>query len=177
MPHNVYMYIIKNETQDGSNSSNKAVAPTSPSSKTPSKPQAEPESQQSTSGQIMKTLKNNLVVREAVSIAKSELLYQANTVELRTGTKDVQQKIDFQVQMANMGLSVLGSAVAGFATGGLVGAAAMAGISVLTQAISFAQSTSQAQRTIDIKQSIENVSIGQQLVRAGSRGSRGGYNE
>ena len=104
-------------------------------------------------------------------------MYKANTVELRTGCKDLQQKVDFQMQLGQMGLNLLGSAVAGFAVGGIIGAASAAGLSVLSQAIGFAQSTSQAQRTIDLKQSIEDNAIRMQMVRAGSRGSRGNYEQ
>lgn len=125
----------------------------------------------------LKTLSNLYVVREAVSITKSEFMYKANTVELRTGCKDLQQKVDFQMQLGQMGLNILGSAVAGFAVGGIIGAASAAGLSVLSQAIGFAQSTSQAQRTIDLKQSIEDNTIRMQMVRAGSRGSRGNYEQ
>ena len=104
-------------------------------------------------------------------------MYKANTVELRTGCKDLQQKVDFQMQLGQMGLNILGSAVAGFAVGGIIGAASAAGLSVLSQAIGFVQSTSQAQRTIDLKQSIEDNTIRMQMVRAGSRGSRGNYEQ
>ena len=85
--------------------------------------------------------------------------------------------MDLQMQIGSIGLSVLGSAVAGFIVGGPIGAASAAGLSVLTRAIGFAQSTSQAQRTIDLKQSIENQTINMNMIRAGSRGSRGNYEQ
>lgn len=172
-----YEYIIRNETStDGGATS--PVAPVSPGTAgAPNKPTAEQQSGNITAKGIAKTLAKSFVVREAVSIEKSELFYKANTVELRTGCKDLQQKVDLQMQIGSIGLSVLGSAVAGFIVGGPVGAASAAGLSVLTRAIGFAQSTSQAQRTIDLKQSIENQTINMNMVRAGSRGSRGNYEQ
>ena len=172
-----YEYIIRNETNDsGGNAS--PVAPVSPGTAgTQNKPASEQQSGNITVKGVAKTLAKSFVVRESVSIAKSELLYKANTVELRTGCKDLQQKVDLQMQIGSIALSVLGSAVAGFIVGGPVGAAASVGLSVLTRAIGFAQSTSQAQRTIDLKQSIENQTINMNMIRAGSRGSRGNYEQ
>lgn len=167
-----YEYIIRNET--GGEGGGSPVAKVSANGNA-SKP-----AQQGGVGfaqNAVKTLSRLYVVREAVSITKSEFMYKANTVELRTGCRDLQQKVDFQMQLGSMWLSILGSAVAGFAVGGFVGAASAAGLSVLSQAISFTQSTIQAQRTIDLKQSIEDNTIRMQMVRAGSRGSRGNYEQ
>lgn len=165
-----YEYIIRNES--GGESGGSPVAKVSARSGI-HKPKSGMEKAQN----VVKTLSRVYVVREAVAIAKSEYMYKANTVELRTGSKDLQQRVDFQTQLGSMGLSILGSAVAGFAVGGFAGAATAAGLSVLSQAISFTQSTSQAQRTIDLKQQVENQSIRMQMLRAGSRGSRGNYEQ
>lgn len=173
-----YEYIIRNES-GGSGSGTPAVAKTSTNTNAENnKPQAETSKSISgaqKAGKIYQKAMSVYAVQQAVAIVKSEVNYKLNTVELRTGCKDLQQKVDAQMIGINAGLNVAGAALAGLAVGGLAGAAVGAGMSIFSQVISFTQSTSQAQRTIDLKQSIEDETIRLQMIRAGSRGSRGNY--
>lgn len=173
---NKYTFVITNETGEGASAIKQAIAQISASSSNGT-PDTTGGDKTGSGSDIFGKVYKSIVVREVVQVAKSELMYKANTVELRTGAKDLQQKVDLQIQLGNAGLSMLGATVAGFIAGGAVGALAGAGLSLLSQTISTVQSISQAQRTIDLKQSIENQSIASQMVRAGSRGSRGGYND
>ncbi len=173
-----YEYIIRNESGGGGGGGKSpAVAKTSTNTNAENnKPTAETStSGAQTAGKIWQKITSLYAVQQAVAVVKSEYMYKQSTVELRTGSSELQQKVDLQTRGINAGLSVLGSAAAGLAVGGLAGAAIGAGLSVFSQTISFMQSTSQAQRTIDLKQTIENETIRMQMVRAGSRGSRGSY--
>lgn len=163
-----YEYIIRNDSGDSARS---PVAKVSAN-----KGNAKPSEEQGLSAkQVYNKFRNAYVVKETVSILRSEINYKANTVELRTGAKDLQQKVDFTMGIAEKGLSVIGAAVGGFFVGGAAGAAGAAAVTLLSQIIGTVQSISQAQRTIDLKQAIEDETIRMNALRAGTRGSRGRY--
>ena len=95
--------------------------------------------------------------------------HEHSMVELRTGSKELQQRTSFVTGIAQKGLGVLESVGAGALVGGLPGALLGLATSVTHTLIGYAQ----AQNKIDTQQSIENQSIQMQYIRAGARGSRG----
>lgn len=101
----------------------------------------------------------------AASIADNLISYEVNSVSLRTGATEYEQKLQF-------GYSTLKSTavplVVGAATGGLPGAAIGLVMGLAMQGIQWAQNA----RTMIFNQNLENVSIGMATVRAGVTGSR-----
>lgn len=104
-------------------------------------------------------------VGTAASIADNLISYEVNSVSLRTGATEYEQKLQF-------GYSTLKSTavplVVGAATGGLPGAAIGLVMGLAMQGIQWAQNA----RTMIFNQNLENVSIGMATVRAGVTGSR-----
>lgn len=104
-------------------------------------------------------------VGTAASIADKLISYEVNSVSLRTGATEYEQKLQF-------GYSTLKSTavplVVGAATGGLPGAAIGLVMGLAMQGIQWAQNA----RTMIFNQNLENVSIGMATVRAGVTGSR-----
>lgn len=163
-----YEYIIRNDSGDSERSPVAKVSTNNGNAK--------PKEEQGLSAkQVYNKVRNAYVVRETVSIVRSEINYKANTVELRTGARDLQQKVDFTMGIVERGLSVIGAAAGGLVVGGPAGAASAAAVTLLSQIIGTVQSISQTQRTIDLKQAIEDEQIRMNALRAGTRGSRGRY--
>lgn len=111
-----------------------------------------------------------LVSYSAVSSTADNLItYEINQVELRTGAREMEQRMQ---TVYNFGKKALNTTVAlgiGLATGNFPLVAIGAVTSVFNSAISIAQK----QRTIDTQQTVENVSINMQNERAGVQGRRG----
>lgn len=111
-----------------------------------------------------------LVSYSAVSSTADNLItYEINQVELRTGAREMEQRMQ---TVYNFGKKALNTTVAlgiGLATGNFPFVAIGAVTSVFNSAISIAQK----QRTIDTQQTVENVSINMQNERAGVQGRRG----
>lgn len=104
-------------------------------------------------------------VGTAASIADKLISYEVNSVSLRTGATEYEQKLQF-------GYSTLKSTavplVVGAATGGLPGAAIGLVFSFAMQGLQWAQN----QRVINMNRNLENISIGMANIRAGVTGSR-----
>lgn len=111
-----------------------------------------------------------LVSYSAVSSTADNLItYEINQVELRTGAREMEQRMQ---TVYNFGKKALNTTVAlgiGLATGNFPLVAIGAVTSVFNSAISIAQK----QRSIDTQQTVENVSINMQNERAGVQGRRG----
>ena len=111
-----------------------------------------------------------LVSYSAISSTADNLItYEINQVELRTGAREMEQRMQ---TVYNFGKKALNTTVAlgiGLATGNFPLVAIGAVTSVFNSAISIAQK----QRTIDTQQTVENVSINMQNERAGVQGRRG----
>lgn len=90
--------------------------------------------------------------------------YDISQVELTTGAKEYEQKLQFHYGVAKKGLGII---VAGI-TGGLTGA----GIAALGTAIYSAISYGQSMMAIERKQHLEDISIGMASIRAGISGRR-----
>lgn len=158
-----YQFIIKNITRQRSSS---AVAKTADTAQNPSSPKE-------TIGENG-ALKSTLVAYSKVKpwitqIASAELSF----VQLRTGARDLQEKYNFAWQIAS-GVFDMGESVAmGYAIGNVPGAIVGATIGVVHKAINYAY----AQSRLSTQETLQNQSIRQNMERAGSRGSRGGYND
>ena len=102
------------------------------------------------------------------AFAVQEINYQVSTVELRTGSKDLQEKANFTNQIIQKGISILETTAVGAVMGGLPGALAGLALSTAHTAIGYAQ----RQSTLNLQESLENRSIEMMRIRAGSLGSR-----
>ena len=102
------------------------------------------------------------------SFAVQQINYQVSTVELRTGSKDLQEKANFTNQIIQKGIGIAELTVAGAVVGGLPGALAGLALSTAHTAIGYAQ----RQNTLNLQESLENRSIEMMRIRAGSLGSR-----
>lgn len=111
-----------------------------------------------------------LVSYSAVSSTADNLItYEINQVELRTGAREMEQRMQ---TVYNFGKKALNTTVAlgiGLATGNFP----LVAIGVVTSVFNSAISIAQKQRTIDTQQTVENVSINMQNERAGVQGRRG----
>lgn len=118
---------------------------------------------------LEKGLKGLVSYSAASSTADNLITYEINQVELRTGAREMEQRMQ---TVYNFGKKALNTTVAlgiGLATGNFPLVAIGAVTSVFNSAISIAQK----QRTIDTQQTVENVSINMQNERAGVQGRRG----
>lgn len=103
------------------------------------------------------------VYRAASSFAKQLIGYRVNTVDLRTGAKELQEKISFGYDVAQSIESVGSSVLIGAYFGGGVGAAVGALLSISHKAIGLAQKYN----TIRLQGENEALSIALMNERAG----------
>ena len=90
--------------------------------------------------------------------------HQINTVELRTGSSELQQRISFAYQAAGTLVSIGQSAATGFVVGGgLPGAVIGALLGIAGKALSISLN----QNTIDLQRQQESLSLGLMNLRAG----------
>lgn len=158
-----YEFILKNETAD-SESEPSAVAG-SEAGKEPKK-----EKKQLNVAQI--GIGKGLVAYQMAKPWINQVVsHEISLVELRTGSKEAQQKAQYAYNVANK-ITGLGSTIlTGFATGNVPGAI-IAGLGyVAHDAISW----SQKEETINLQRNIETQTISRNHVRAGAGGSRRGY--
>lgn len=101
----------------------------------------------------------------AKSFAQQILQHRVNTVELRTGSAELQQKISFAYQIGNQALSIIESVAVGAMVGNLPGAIMGAVAGVTHTLIGYAQN---AQR-IRWQGELENISNTLINVRAGGQ--------
>lgn len=89
--------------------------------------------------------------------------HQINTVELRTGSSELQQRISFAYQAAGSMASIVQTAVTGFAVGNVPGAVIGALLGIAGKAVSIGLN----QNTIDLQRQQESISLGLMNLRAG----------
>lgn len=105
-------------------------------------------------------------------IADSYISYNLSIVNLRTGASEFQQRLQFAYSEGSQLASSIGAIAMGGVVGGAPGAAAAAigvTVSYLTKFIGWAQN----ERTIQMQQNLEGISIGMANIRAGVSGRRG----
>jgi hypothetical protein len=100
-----------------------------------------------------------------------QINYQVSTVELRTGSKEMQAKANLQNEILQKGMGIIETATVGAMIGGLPGALIGLTLGTAQTFISY----SQRQNTLNLQESLENRSIEMMRIRAGSLGSRSNY--
>ena len=105
----------------------------------------------------------------AKKLVSSEIQYQINTVQLRTGSSALQDKYQFAYSVGSFVVNTGASIAMGLAVGGAPGAVVAALTSVANTAIGYHY----AQKTLNLQQDVENESIRMNLIRAGTGGNRG----
>lgn len=104
------------------------------------------------------------------SFADQIYAHEVSMVELRTGSKEAQDRANFTRDMITKGVSfVEAGMMTALVTGNVAGFAIGAGISLTQTLISYAQN----QDRINTQRTLENTSIQLNYIRAGARGSRG----
>lgn len=99
------------------------------------------------------------------SVADTLISYQINTVSLRTGAREYEQRLQFGYStFKQISTSIIGGAM----VGGPVGAAAGLFLGVGLQAINWVQNGA----TIQLNRQLENISLGMASERAGYNNSR-----
>ena len=94
--------------------------------------------------------------------------HEVNMVDLRTGRKEYAQKVQFTYGLIQQIEGICSSIAMGFATGGGAGALIGAAVGLISTGIGYIQKQNQ----IDTQNSLENITLQQQRVRAGTNGSR-----
>ena len=102
------------------------------------------------------------------SYATQIINHEVSLVQLRTGSNEWQQRANDINQTVQQGVGLIESTVTGAAVGGWVGAVVGLATSLMNTLVSYVRQA----ETLNIKNSIENVSIGMNIVRAGANGSR-----
>lgn len=120
---------------------------------------------------IKKLVGGVAVYKTMKSFATQMISYTVGTIELRSGTKEYQQKMQFLYDVGMGIFNVVEGAILGGKVGGAPGAVIGAVVGMASTAISYAQN----QNTIYLNQAIENVSILQNNVRAGTANRRMNY--
>ena len=154
-----YEFIIKNETTR--KKKNKAVAGQTDGGSSPQ--------QAAQSGGGKESLLAGLVAWQKVKPWVNRVAsHNVNMVELRTGSRDLQQRYSFAYQIATDTANLAESVLMGFAVGNVAGAVVGGLMSVAGKIINIVQ----RQDEINTKQSIENVSVQMNYIRAGAGGRR-----
>lgn len=151
-----YEIVLKNET--GGAGQKSPISGEGGTAKTPGKRQEEtPGASKGVTGLVTYGM--------AKSFAKQILQFRVDTVELRTGAAELQQKISFAYQIGNQALSIVESLAVGAMVGGLPGAVVGAVAGVTHTLIGYAQN---AQR-IRWQGELEGISNNLINVRAGGQ--------
>lgn len=160
MAENTYHLYIHAEDFAGSKS---AVAGQNGGSGISSEPQGD-KSAQGTSKALM-----GLVSYSSIAATADKLIgYEVSQVELRTGAREYEQKLQFGYSMAKKGIGIGAAVVGGIATGNFPAVA----IGLVAAGINSVIKISQNYNTLRTQESLENISIGMANVRAGTAGRR-----
>lgn len=160
MAENTYHLYIHAEDFTGSKS---AVAGQNGGAGTSSKPQGN-KGAEGASKALM-----GLVSYSSIAATADKLIgYEVSQVELRTGAREYEQKLQFGYSMAKKGVGIGAAVVGGIATGNLPAVA----IGLVAAGINSVIKISQNANTLRTQESLENISIGMANVRAGTAGRR-----
>ena len=156
-----YVITIKDESSgDGATSPGVAPAVTAP------------QSNNKTAKSEMSAIKPMAALGIARALVTKVVSHQVNTIALRTGQEELQQRNQFRWDVAQRGFSLLSGVAMGMATGGPVGAVIGAGVSVMMTAVDISQKANE----ISLNRTAENISIDMANIRAGSMNDRQGRN-
>lgn len=115
-------------------------------------------------------LKKLVSYKAVKSFATQIVNHEISQVELRTGSRELQDRATFINETVQRGLGIVEGVALGAVAGGPIGAVIGALVGVTHTAISYAQ----RQDTLNLQRSIENASIQMNYIRAGANGSRRG---
>ena len=156
-----YEFIIKNQTDDAED------IPVASPSGNGSKKASKEEKKKKSDGQL--AVSAGLV---AWNVAKpwvtQAVSHEVNMVELRTGRREYAQKTQLTYQIANDVVGLGESILAGYAIGNIPGAI----IGAITNVGHTIVNIAQKQNRIDTEKTLENITISQNVIRAGTSGSR-----
>ena len=159
-----YEFILKNETTDAE--SNPAVA----GSQADKDEGQKKEKKQLSPAQIL--VGKGIVAYNMVKPWVNQVMsHELSLVELRTGSREAQQKRQFAYDVGSKVVGLGMSIASGFAVGNVPGAVIAGVLNVGHQLVSLQQ----REETINLQRSIESQTLQRNYVRAGAGGSRRGY--
>lgn len=129
-------------------------------------------SQSSTAKDMIGMAKTVVAYTGAKRIAEAYITHQINTVSLRTGATEYEQKLQFAKSEASQAVGSVAAIAMGAAVGGPAGAAVAAigvGINYMMKFIGWSQNADK----IQMQKDLESISLQMQRVRMGTGGSRG----
>jgi hypothetical protein len=97
--------------------------------------------------------------------------HEISMVELRTGSREAQQKTQFTYDVASKVVGFGTSILSGYAVGNVPGAIIAGLVNIGHTVVSYAQK----EETINLKRSLESRTLQMNYVRAGAGGSRRAY--
>lgn len=118
---------------------------------------------------VLKSAKKIVAVTGTAAIADKMISYSINTVNLRTGASEYEQRLEETYSGIKRAGGAAFALIFGAATGNLPFALLGLTVSATQQVIGIVQK----QEEINTNRSLENVSIGMATVRAGVSGRRG----
>lgn len=104
----------------------------------------------------------------AKSFTDQIISHNVSMVELNTGSKELQDRANFNLQVGQKLAGMVESVTMGALVGGWVGAIAGIAVGTVSSAINYTQ----AQERLDKQKAIEDTSLQMNYIRAGAGGSR-----
>lgn len=128
--------------------------------------------QQQASSMPLGTMPELAVAQSAWNTGKrvigGQLSHFVTTTQLRTGSAGLQEQMQFGLEVG----SFIGGALESAVIGGAVGGGAGAIVGALSSILSSMYGYYLQQKTIDLRTAVEDVTINQNAIRAGTGGSR-----
>lgn len=123
-------------------------------------------------GKIANKLKTMVSFSAIKSTADQLINYQISTISLRTGATEYEQRASATYSAISQGVGAGMALIAGGVAAGPAGVV-VAALGIAANGIRKVIGIAQKQNTLRLQESVENVSIGMQNVRAGTVGRRG----
>lgn len=123
-------------------------------------------------GKIANKLKTMVSFSAAKSTADQLISYQISTISLRTGATEYEQRASARFSAVSQAVGAGMALIAGGVTAGPAGVV-VAALGIVANGIQKVIGIAQRENTLRLQESVENVSIGMQNVRAGTVGRRG----
>lgn len=161
-----YEITIKLDNSGGGRGAHEAISGTTAPS--PSATASSGQASQGGGGSLKTALGAVFSYATIKSFATQQINYGVSITGLRTGSNELQQKASFYNQIAQKGLGIAETTLAGFAVGNVPGALIGLAVSTTHTLIGFGQ----AQNTINLNRTLENRSLEMTRIRAGAQGSR-----
>lgn len=157
-----YEFIIRDGAGAG------AASGASPFARTSAGTRNQQNGQGGTFANVAKAYRTSAVVATTKRLINTVAPNEISLVSLRTGSTELQARLQTKYDIAQQGFNIVESAALGFAVGNLPGAIANTVLSLAFQGINVAQNVSR-NRT---ESAIEDVGIQFTRIRAGTSGSR-----